>query len=71
MIKHFRNTFLRLHFTFTFTFTDVLVGAYESNKAVHLRARPIIAVDTVITVSPSMVNLEEKNCDHGDTKVTW
>lgn len=44
------------------TYPDLLVGDYKSDRAVLLRARPVVNVDTSISFSPENLNLDDKNC---------
>ncbi|CAN9515672.1 unnamed protein product [Ophioblennius macclurei] len=43
-------------------YPDLVVGAFGVNKAVLYRARPIVNTTASLTVSPTMINPEEKNC---------
>ena len=54
------------------TYPDLLIGAFDSDRTVFLRARPIIRVSARVDLSPSVINLEEKFCTLGDgTPVVW
>ncbi|XP_048873076.1 integrin alpha-5 [Brienomyrus brachyistius] len=44
-------------------YPDLLVGAFGVDKAVLYRARPIVKTSASLTVSPTMINPEEKSCD--------
>ncbi|KAF3861057.1 hypothetical protein F7725_001312 [Dissostichus mawsoni] len=43
-------------------YPDLIVGAFGVNKAVLYRSRPIVNTSASLTVSPTMINPEEKNC---------
>ncbi|XP_034028995.1 integrin alpha-5 [Thalassophryne amazonica] len=43
-------------------YPDLIVGAFGVNKAVLYRSRPIVYASATLTVSPTMINPEEKNC---------
>uniref|UniRef100_A0A3B3CN75 Integrin, alpha 5 (fibronectin receptor, alpha polypeptide) n=1 Tax=Oryzias melastigma TaxID=30732 RepID=A0A3B3CN75_ORYME len=43
-------------------YPDLIVGAFGVNKAVLYRARPIVNTTASLTVYPTMINPEEKNC---------
>ncbi|XP_064614600.1 integrin alpha pat-2-like [Liolophura sinensis] len=43
-------------------YPDVLIGAYESDRAVLLRSRPIVNVVSDQAMFPLLVNLELQNC---------
>uniref|UniRef100_A0A3Q2QE34 Integrin, alpha 5 (fibronectin receptor, alpha polypeptide) n=1 Tax=Fundulus heteroclitus TaxID=8078 RepID=A0A3Q2QE34_FUNHE len=43
-------------------YPDLIVGAFGVNKAVLYRSRPIVSTSVSLTVSPSMINPEEKAC---------
>uniref|UniRef100_A0A7N6BP35 Integrin, alpha 5 (fibronectin receptor, alpha polypeptide) n=1 Tax=Anabas testudineus TaxID=64144 RepID=A0A7N6BP35_ANATE len=43
-------------------YPDLIVGAFGVNKAVLYRSRPIVNTSASLTVSPHMINPEEKNC---------
>uniref|UniRef100_A0A3B3T2N2 Integrin, alpha 5 (fibronectin receptor, alpha polypeptide) n=1 Tax=Paramormyrops kingsleyae TaxID=1676925 RepID=A0A3B3T2N2_9TELE len=43
-------------------YPDLLVGAFGVDKAVLYRARPIVKTSASLTVSPTMINPEEKSC---------
>ena len=52
--------------------TDILVGAYESDKAVLLRSRPIVRVETELRFEPNIFHLDKRSCTLLDgTPVTW
>ncbi|KAI1304094.1 Integrin alpha-PS2 [Halotydeus destructor] len=40
-------------------YSDLLIGAYESDRAVHLRGRPVVNVTTELEVNPDNINLDE------------
>lgn len=52
-------------------YPDLIVGAFGANKAVLYRARPIVNTTASLTVYPTMINPEEKNCvvTSGNTSV--
>ena len=41
---------------------DLTVGAYESDKVVHLSARPVVRVKSELTFNPNYITLEKKEC---------
>ncbi|KAM8755212.1 integrin alpha-5 [Acanthopagrus schlegelii] len=43
-------------------YPDLIVGAFGVDKAVLYRSRPIVNARGHLTVSPTMINPEEKNC---------
>ncbi|KAM6925531.1 integrin alpha-5 [Xenentodon cancila] len=43
-------------------YPDLIVGAFGVNKAVLYRSRPIVNASAALTVYPTMINPEEKNC---------
>uniref|UniRef100_A0A8C7WRL2 Integrin, alpha 5 (fibronectin receptor, alpha polypeptide) n=1 Tax=Oryzias sinensis TaxID=183150 RepID=A0A8C7WRL2_9TELE len=43
-------------------YPDLIVGAFGVDKAVLYRARPIVNTSASLTVYPTMINPEEKNC---------
>uniref|UniRef100_A0AAY4ED62 Integrin alpha 5 n=1 Tax=Denticeps clupeoides TaxID=299321 RepID=A0AAY4ED62_9TELE len=43
-------------------YPDLLVGAFGADKAALYRARPIVNASAFLTVQPTMINPEEKNC---------
>ncbi|XP_041654876.1 integrin alpha-5 [Cheilinus undulatus] len=43
-------------------YPDLIVGAFGVNKAVLYRSRPIVNTSASLTVYPTMINPEEKNC---------
>uniref|UniRef100_A0A669ELR1 Integrin, alpha 5 (fibronectin receptor, alpha polypeptide) n=1 Tax=Oreochromis niloticus TaxID=8128 RepID=A0A669ELR1_ORENI len=43
-------------------YPDLIVGAFGINKAILYRSRPIVNASASLTVSPTMINPEEKNC---------
>lgn len=43
-------------------YPDVLVGDYEADRAVLLRARPVVNVATSLSFSPENFNLDDKTC---------
>lgn len=43
-------------------YPDLLVGDYKSDRAVLLRARPVVTAATSITFQPENFNLEDKSC---------
>lgn len=52
-------------------YPDLVVGAFGVNSAVLYRARPIVNTSASLTVYPTMINPEEKNCmvTNGNTSV--
>uniref|UniRef100_A0A3Q3JSG5 Uncharacterized protein n=1 Tax=Monopterus albus TaxID=43700 RepID=A0A3Q3JSG5_MONAL len=52
-------------------YPDLIVGAFGVNKAVLYRSRPIVHTSASLTVSPTVINPEEKNCiiTSGNTSV--
>ncbi|XP_068186134.1 integrin alpha-5 isoform X2 [Antennarius striatus] len=52
-------------------YPDLIVGAFGVNKAVLYRSRPIVTTSVSLTVHPTMINPEEKNCviNSGNTSV--
>lgn len=52
-------------------YNDLLVGAYLSDRAVHLRSRPVVNVNATLEIVPSKISLEQQNCNLNDgTKVS-
>nr|XP_015199570.1 PREDICTED: integrin alpha-5 [Lepisosteus oculatus] len=43
-------------------YPDLIVGAFGMDKAVLYRARPIVNASASLTISPTMINPEEKSC---------
>ncbi|XP_053704883.1 integrin alpha-5 [Synchiropus splendidus] len=43
-------------------YPDLIVGAFGVNKALLYRSRPIVNTSVSLTISPTMINPEEKNC---------
>uniref|UniRef100_A0A8C4F736 Integrin, alpha 5 (fibronectin receptor, alpha polypeptide) n=1 Tax=Dicentrarchus labrax TaxID=13489 RepID=A0A8C4F736_DICLA len=43
-------------------YPDLIVGAFGVDKAVLYRSRPIVNASATLTVYPTMINPEEKNC---------
>ncbi|XP_063071491.1 integrin alpha-5-like isoform X1 [Engraulis encrasicolus] len=43
-------------------YPDLLVGAFGVDKAVLYRARPIVNTTATLTIHPTMINPEERNC---------
>uniref|UniRef100_A0A4W6FIX4 Integrin, alpha 5 (fibronectin receptor, alpha polypeptide) n=1 Tax=Lates calcarifer TaxID=8187 RepID=A0A4W6FIX4_LATCA len=56
-------------------YPDLIVGAFGVDKAVLYRSRPIVNTSVSLTVYPTMINPEEKNCmvTSGNTSipVSW
>lgn len=52
-------------------YPDLIVGAFGVNKAVLYRSRPIVNTTASLTVYPTMINPEEKNCmvTNGNTSI--
>ncbi|RWS11316.1 Integrin alpha-PS2-like protein, partial [Dinothrombium tinctorium] len=51
-------------------YPDLLVGAYASDRAIHLKARPIVHVDASFELTPKNIGLDQKACSLQDgTKV--
>ncbi|XP_036389237.1 integrin alpha-5 [Megalops cyprinoides] len=52
-------------------YPDLIVGAFGVDKAVLYRARPIVNTSASLTVYPTMINPEEKNCmvNHGNDSI--
>ncbi|XP_047436736.1 integrin alpha-5 [Mugil cephalus] len=51
-------------------YPDLIVGAFGVNKAVLYRSRPIVSTSASLTVYPTMINPEEKNCIITDGNTT-
>ncbi|XP_060064928.1 integrin alpha-V-like isoform X2 [Ylistrum balloti] len=45
-------------------YTDLLVGAYSSNNAVYLKARPIVYVAASLKIDPKKISLDRKVCNY-------
>ncbi|XP_077368877.1 integrin alpha-5 [Festucalex cinctus] len=53
-------------------YPDLIVGAFGVDKAVLYRSRPIVNTSASLTVYPTMINPEEKNCviANGNTSIS-
>ncbi|KAM9828983.1 integrin alpha-5 [Syngnathus typhle] len=53
-------------------YPDLIVGAFGVDKAVLYRSRPIVNTSASLTVYPTMINPEEKNCmiTNGNTSIS-
>ncbi|XP_053326649.1 integrin alpha-V [Spea bombifrons] len=51
-------------------YPDLLVGAFGVDKAVLYRARPVIRVNAILEVNPSILNPDSKTCNLDNTKVS-
>ncbi|XP_064614491.1 integrin alpha-8-like [Liolophura sinensis] len=52
-------------------YPDLLVGSYNSDKAIFLRSRAIVQVEASLTIIPQLINLEDQQCSTVDgTQVT-
>ncbi|XP_077431955.1 integrin alpha-5 [Vanacampus margaritifer] len=53
-------------------YPDLIVGAFGVDKAVLYRSRPIVNTSASLTVYPTMINPEEKNCmiSNGNTSIS-
>ncbi|KAJ7999621.1 hypothetical protein DPEC_G00196300 [Dallia pectoralis] len=51
-------------------YPDLLIGAFGVDNAVLYRARPIVNASASLTVHPTMINPEEKNCLVSNGNVT-
>ncbi|GAB6026861.1 hypothetical protein CHUAL_013467 [Chamberlinius hualienensis] len=43
-------------------YTDVIVGAYSSDRVIFLRSRPIVSVSASVNITPEKINLDDKKC---------
>ncbi|XP_076460948.1 integrin alpha-8-like isoform X2 [Babylonia areolata] len=43
-------------------YPDMIVGAYDSDRAVFLKARPVVQVFASLRIEPKDINLEQKSC---------
>ncbi|KAL8622410.1 hypothetical protein ACOMHN_041738 [Nucella lapillus] len=43
-------------------YPDMIVGAYNSDKAVFLRTRPVVQVYASLRIEPKDINLEQRSC---------
>ncbi|KAG7221701.1 hypothetical protein INR49_000068 [Caranx melampygus] len=43
-------------------YPDLIVGAFGVDKTVFYRSRPIVSTAAFLTINPTMINPEEKNC---------
>lgn len=43
-------------------YPDLLIGAYNSDRAIQLKARPVVNVTASLKVDPENINLEDKSC---------
>ena len=51
------------HFFFTSNrYPDVVVGAYDTNKALVLRSRPVVNIETIMQNYPEKINPSETVC---------
>ncbi|XP_069110775.1 integrin alpha-8-like isoform X1 [Argopecten irradians] len=51
-------------------YPDLLVGAYSSNNAVYLKARPIVYVAASLKIDPKKISLDRKVCNYKGPKAT-
>ncbi|XP_077466784.1 integrin alpha-5 isoform X1 [Stigmatopora argus] len=53
-------------------YPDLIVGAFGVDKAILYRSRPIVNTSASLTVYPTMINPEEKNCmiTNGNTSIS-
>lgn len=51
-------------------YTDLLVGAYESDRAIYFRSRPIVTVKGSLNIKAESIDLKEKNCIINKTQVS-
>ncbi|XP_051915368.1 integrin alpha-5 [Hippocampus zosterae] len=53
-------------------YPDLIVGAFGVDKAVLYRSRPIVNTTASLTIYPTMINPEEKNCmtTNGNTSIS-
>ncbi|KAJ3587098.1 hypothetical protein NHX12_013488 [Muraenolepis orangiensis] len=51
-------------------YPDLIVGAFGVDRAVLYRSRPIVDTSATLTISPTMINPEEKNCPLTDGNTT-
>ncbi|XP_015793178.1 integrin alpha-PS2 [Tetranychus urticae] len=47
-------------------YPDLLVGAYASDRAVHLRSRPVVNVNTTMKINPPKISLKDRSCSLND-----
>ena len=47
-------------------YPDLLIGAYNSDRAIQLRGRPVVNVTASMKVEPESVNLDERRCTLSD-----
>ena len=47
-------------------YPDLLVGSYGSDRAIHLKGRPVVNVTATLKVDPENINLEDKGCTLSD-----
>lgn len=52
-------------------YSDLLVGAFQSDRAVYLQARPIVTLNSKMTLNPPKISLKDRPCLLPDgTRVT-
>ncbi|XP_013784420.2 integrin alpha-PS2-like [Limulus polyphemus] len=47
-------------------YPDLLVGAYESNRAIFFRSRPVVNLFVNLMIDPNSINLDEQICSLSD-----
>jgi hypothetical protein len=51
---------------------DIAIGAWQSDHAIVLRTKPIIAISGVVSIDRRSIRLTEKDCvDQNKHKTTW
>ena len=52
-------------------YPDLLVGAFASDRVVHLRSRPVVNINTTMKINPPKISLKDRSCLLNDgSKVT-
>lgn len=48
------------------SYPDLLIGAYDSNRAIFFRSRPVVNLFSNLQIDPNSINLDEKGCSLSD-----
>ena len=47
-------------------YPDIIVGAYESNKVIALRSRPVVNIVSAMRSEPTLIDSKKTNCESGN-----